>query len=479
MTAIFEALRNVNDFLSVIERREIDFVFNTERQAKSLLKNIFTAEQNKPPFKDLEDLHNIFLKAIELNAWHQISHRMWNRAPWVFFWKKENYLARYELFRNQYKNYLTNSKGGKALRTLIYVYLLELPKNYSEIIWFSRLIQIGLVDKLSESLFIWKYRQQKLHIFTHDEGIKKIASECLYSDIAVDTYLCEEIGLTGYLSQGNYAHSIYSKALEILENNITEENYNVIYRIIQWSENENHELRFPSSKNNLIEALLLPWLDINPNELLQHKIENFLLNYFGDPRINRSEWLGVNDDAVSVIRRWLTGSTLQRYFKILDRNAKRYPENERRHWRYRKAFWWAYFTHKHLNEAWFAFAPYAQYLADQVLDPDERVYGRLVGGGHQRNHAALIMQIENLIITEWSHNGKCRIWTQENENAPKLYQKEYTRYDLTENSEKIVSHYATKGITHHSSNSGKWQSQIASFINRHTNIRLSMNEYMP
>ena len=133
-----------------------------------------------------------------------------------------------------------------------------------------------------------------------------------------------------------------------------------------------------------------------------------------------------------------------------------------------------------LQEAWFAFAREARQLANQVLKPEERAYGKLAKeNGSLPNHAVLLTRIGGLTVVEWSHSGKCRIWRQGDRNTPPLYKPQYARSQLLRGSERIVSYYQAPETTHFSSEAGGWQQKVADFIRQHTNIAIDRREYMP
>jgi len=40
-----------------------------------------------------------------------------------------------------------------------------------------------------------------------------------------------------------------------------------------------------------------------------------------------------------------------------------------------------------------------------------------------------MLQLEALTIVEWSHNGTCRLWTQNDKNCPQFYKATYSRIE--------------------------------------------------
>ena len=83
-----------------------------------------------------------------------------------------------------------------------------------------------------------------------------------------------------------------------------------------------------------------------------------------------------------------------------------------------------------------------------------------------------MLQINNLIIADWSHDGACRIWEESAQKHPELYKNEYTRDELVDN-------VSLDPINHISSIYGTWQKRVATQIQNYTNRRMSPNKYMP
>lgn len=195
------------------------------------------------------------------------------------------------------------------------------------------------------------------------------------------------------------------------------------------------------------------------------------MGFLGDPRIERGKWQGVTEDALGVIYQWLTGATLEQFIEILNRGARV------DHWKYRRDFWLAYYRMGVVDQAWLALGGAAQEHARRAFNKGYGA-GKLVGSGVQFSHSVLLLRIGPLVIADWSHTGKCRIWFENDSNAPHLYRDEYSRPDLTTGSEMIVASYQDPGISHLYSDRGTWQSALADFIRRQTNINVTPQQYM-
>ena len=95
-------------------------------------------------------------------------------------------------------------------------------------------------------------------------------------------------------------------------------------------------------------------------------------------------------------------ATLSQFLEVVDRVA------ERQQWHYRRAFWTAYIERRVVSNAWVAFgttgAQVARRLADDSADTLMRHFAALGGAG--TDQAVLLLHIGDLIIADWSHNGR-------------------------------------------------------------------------
>ena len=69
-------------------------------------------------------------------------------------------------------------------------------------------------------------------------------------------------------------------------------------------------LRFSTHLTTYASALLSPYVDRQPEEQTLSMIEPFLLENFGDPRMDPGRWASVPEDLVAVIKRWLAKASL-------------------------------------------------------------------------------------------------------------------------------------------------------------------------
>jgi hypothetical protein len=166
---------------------------------------------------------------------------------------------------------------------------------------------------------------------------------------------------------------------------------------------------------------------------------------------------------------WLSEIVLEDFFRLLDYSAK-YDSDADRQWKYRKAFWSACLRNGLIDNAWVALGRKVAESAEYFLEGKKNIYAEIYGTGVQGHHAVLILQISNMIITEWSHSGKYRFWDEGHPDCPKLYRSSYVRDDVVANPDFEGIHYAASR--------GTWQGEVADYIRSQTGVNLTFNEYM-
>jgi hypothetical protein len=163
-----------------------------------------------------------------------------------------------------------------------------------------------------------------------------------------------------------------------------------------------------------------------------------------------------------VIIRWLAKATLEQFLKVVDRVAAK-------HQYYRKAFWSAYIEKQFVSNSWVAFgaegAEVARRLAETSGDKLMRQFATLGRSGSDQ--AVLLLQIHDLIIADWSHNGRLRIWRRGNSSAPEFGSASYIASQLRASPEFEIAHLPPDG----------WQPKAEAYIRRQTGIKLVQADY--
>lgn len=394
------------------------------------------------------------------SEWDSITFREWKKAVWVLFGGNQALSEETGFFDRLLEEYRQKNRRG-AYHGLVLAYLRDYDPGSPPIRRAAK--EIGRV--LDQFAWPWKQRDKNYQLFS-EYAPETLAKACLSSETPLE--VLRDAGVGGARAYGGLAACAYGQAINQLKDMLSqkEPNFSLLDRILSWSVGPNG-LAYPKQRAALATSLLVPWSSKAPPEDQKDKISNFLLAHFHDPRlpINAKDWVGVDEDAVAVLRKWLTGVALEQFFVVVDQVAQESM------WRYRRSFWLSYYNADAINDAWVLFGREAQSFAKRAFGKTQS-YGRLEGGQVQSDHSVLLMKIGKLTVADWSHNGKCNIWRDGSEYAPKLYRDRYARPSLVQDPD-------NDGQAHHGSEHGTWQRKIASYIRQHSGISVSERNYMP
>jgi hypothetical protein len=135
--------------------------------------------------------------------------------------------------------------------------------------------------------------------------------------------------------------------------------------------------------------------------------------------------------------------------------------DSRRMWAYRRAFWTSYLLGSDgapaIQKAWIAFGRNAAQLArDAARSTADQ---SLMSFGEQNDksdmHSALIMEIGDLLIVDWSHSAKYNVWKKGDRGRPELFKSSYPNGALY-SAPLQDSHVAPANYT--------WQKKLAKII---------------
>jgi hypothetical protein len=435
--------------------------------AAAQLEKQFGAHPSVPSTDQIKALKERFWAV----GWSDVHPRDWQQAPWVML-DGPPYLVDVPGFLVALRRELARMRLSGGYRRLIYVYLRDFLPNLPAIQKTADMIQDGLSSIDLPSLQKWKAAHERFRLFAPKDGPRRVAREILQAQSNPDGVLAAA-ELKGELAgPAGFAGVVHSEVLDQLMGLFPKSSIPLAKLSSLFTSFENGEqLRYPEKRPKLAETLLVPWSSSNsPRPDIQKAIFEFLLKHLKDPRLHRGNWHGVSAAAIAVMRRWLTRVTLEEFFELIDQFALD------EHWRHRRAFWMAYYKRGMLDDAWIVLGTNAHHAAKTSLEKNLG-FGRLRSGA-QASQSVLIVKIQNLVFAEWTHNGKCRAWLDSDKRAPRLDQALYDRADLVQDSLLIDQRYSEPGISHINSEAGHWQSILAQFIHRRTNIRLQTSEYM-
>lgn len=370
------------------------------------------------------------------------------QAPWVFYYGEQN-LADAANFVTQYFEWLESLsplRQGRVLILLWYVLMQKYPMHSPSFAWLchrvdralgsSTRIKVQNVSKACQEYALLSADGPDL--FASDlltQGLREACARRLFS---------EELFASQFVSHGaECAQSLLSRALASPDNVAMLRNF-----IAQYDREESVRHLFP--KSSTINALLLPFVNKTPTEeIYKGPIRDFLLRHFKDPRVDNRLWHGAATAALTVMERWLVAAQLQDFFSILRDTAE--PA-----WQERQRFWSRYLSLGVISKAWVILGKEARIAAKQTTLP-RNSFADLTGA--MANQSVLLMQIDSLIIIEWSHSGACRFCDEADASGPHFYLDKYSGSELRPPDSVAVSHI------------GNWQFKISQHIYQQTGIR--------
>lgn len=226
----------------------------------------------------------------------------------------------------------------------------------------------------------------------------------------------------------------------------------------------------------VINGLLEPWASFNPPEIdLQKQIQRTLEEWFGPvPELWTGHWSGASDLSREIQARWKILDVMEAFFQRVEDYALRLENRSgddqmRRHWRYRRPFWLAYYKKGIVTHA-------RALIGRGMLDEfgEQKLRGQFGNAmarleSRPKQHCGLLLKINDLLVIDFSHNGKAYFFLPSNESMPSTSARRYDR-DL------IVAK-ADEALSHQGSDNYSWQGRFADFIHNQTNVRLKPSDY--
>lgn len=331
----------------------------------------------------------------------------------------------------------------RTIRSFLNDHKDQLPRK-----WINRCAQFGLLD---------------------DIPCKKLADQFWNESLEFDTQL-DQAGITGALRTTGIGKQLLQRlCIELSRCDwLFEKNANQLLERFFSFVTPNGELSFAghSSQDFIAHALLEPCVNQQPEPHIQKQIERFLISAYSDPRVNPGKWGHVPTDLIQVLNRWLTKQAMGLLLEVLNRTA------DEHHWDSRNEFWSFYLENDYVAEAWVIFGPEPhRHAKDLVItNPDfsAGTFGEFKRGGGQvqANHSVLLMRIDNVVIAEWTHNGRVRLWDHGSKTCPPFYRQHYFA-DILRGSG--VKHCAQEEFNH--DQYGHWKDKVDKFIYERTGIK--------
>jgi hypothetical protein len=321
----------------------------------------------------------------------------------------------------------------------------------------------------------WDRLQATYALFDGAEAAAHIARIALNERTNVQDVF-KDANISGPLLAGGFARAAHDEGLRIIAGTPVSTAAELIETIRRWSLRPDKRLIFENSKAELARAVIHPFGDRIPGLADRKVVLDFIISRFGDPRVTRGRWIGM-DDVAQILRGWLIEQTLRQFLDVVDKIA---PDHM---WKYRRAFWLAYHKADLLQNAWVVFGDDGAVEAMRAFGHAVQ-FGKFKPGGSKKilaGHAVLLLDFGPCVVADWSHNGRCNIWKKADKirpaglNAPAYTSDEIMRKVPKDDSEASLN--KNDIFSHHGSENYFWQNRVADRLHELIGVRVPQPDY--
>ncbi|WP_340671090.1 EH signature domain-containing protein [Bradyrhizobium ottawaense] len=394
----------------------------------------------------------------------------WNKIIWCI-WSTEPAIAKHDNALDAVLARVAEMRRKRPYRQLASVYLDEFAPDRPRLDRISNVLS-SFAPVAGEP---WAGLSARYDMFNGSAPIDQMARVALSKQMNVQAFL-EGIGLSSSFASSGFAEAMHEAGLRILRGAPIAKAPARLDIVRRWCVAPDNKLFFPILGKEMARALTLPFGNTIPAQGDRDLIAGFLVGRFGDPRIKRAAWIGL-DDVADILKRWLTEQSLRQFFDVVDRIA---PDGA---WKYRRKFWLAFHNHGLIRNAWVVFGEDGAAEARRAFGR-EAPFGVFNYGGRkpiQRGHAVLLLDFGQCIVADWSYDGYCNIWPNNSQvRAPSLNLPTYSSDDVrrrvpAERTEQNLTRYDI--FAHGGSENYVWQDRVAGRLHRLTGVRIQQSEY--
>lgn len=401
-----------------------------------------------PPGRPSEEAATALAKVFANSRdWRALPASVWRDACWLL-WVGPVPLAGHAPFVGAYLDWLKGEGRRPAWVRAVHAYLTEFQAGRPGILELSRL----LAAEPDRTGIAWSRRHARFKLFDPLDGPLRVARSVLTARMPVPAALAQ-CGLEGALASGGFAAAAFERALGVLQGEDAVLVERLLDRLEPWGVRDGR-LVYPETRRPLVENLVGPWLDKVPPVELRQRITALIERAVGDPRRAPDRFADIREPVVTLLSTWMMLAAIERYLPMVEALGF---END---WAFRRSFWLAYLKAGGILDA-------------DVLEPQR---GRAPAPGRYEagtgSQIVLLLRLPGLVLSDWSHNGRCYWWKEGSPQAPKLHRAGHTRETLTTGAE-------GGGITHARAESGVWQRRVAEAIRQAGGPDLGPRQYMP
>jgi hypothetical protein len=425
------------------------------------------------PSGDLNVVAGRFLEDLRKGA--TPSSADWNKIAWCL-WTTSPAIAQHDLALGALLDrvvHMVRAERKRPYRQLASAYLTDFARDRSGLKRISGVLR----SFASAAGAPWDRLQAKYAIFDSAEAGLPITGIALHERTSVQNVF-KSAGVSGPLLDGNFVRAAHDEGLKIIARTPLSTAAEHIETVERWSLQPDKRLMFENSKVEFARAVVRPFGDRVPTPADRDLVLNFIISQFGDPRVHRGKWIGM-DDVADILRGWLTEQSLRQFLDVVDQIAHHDT------WKYRRAFWQAYHDHKPalLRNAWVVFGEDGAAQARRAFGKDVP-FGRFKPGGRKQilqGHAVLLLDFGQCIVADWSHNGRCNVWPIADPTRPKnLNAASYISDDVMRalpEDDTEASLNRNDIFSHHGSENYVWQNRVANRLHELIGVRVPRTAY--
>lgn len=415
-------------------------------------------------------------ESLSPGQWRQLPYAYWDGGPKPLPEVEPGLVRRY--WRDVLRPALTGrpTMASRWLAPLLHTYVGAFRGGDRQFTRYAQEFANQLGPAVGPLAATLRAAQERVGLLQPDRLGPRLAASLLAHRGSIDGWLAG-LCLAPDFPASTLGQAVLRALLELSEATLRQEP--AIDRVLAWLALTGEIPARSSLRVPFANGLLLPWVDHRQHAAptIREKLLGTFVpsESYGDPRwLGRAgyQWQGVEPKAMSVVKRWLAGKSLETFV-----NALKLTADET--WEYREKFWMAYHRHGYIDDVWLVLGSEAK----------ERIGYRDLGAGFRHGmllndspgrRSVLLLQIGDLTFVEWSHDGALRAYRTADPKAPKLYGDDYDRLDLTDD-RSMWMHAASADnknphLYHHGSDGGTWQRKARDFINRHTGVYLRDRE---
>lgn len=447
----------------------------TRKAAAEAAKALGDVGSTKPKVYDLKILHRRVIESWRRSrSFSQIQPRDLRRLPWVLFFPPEQtrtgWLGAEPRFLKLYCGWLLEGRRTRSVLALLHEFLRVYPVGLRTFGDLRKVLHRAVNSGSSPPPSLQKWRKRcgdwKLLSMGGDRSFVEnlVSASDAVGDVLLRAGFDAGLARAGFLNSGIRAYLPRAESL-LNQNRLKSAQIDRLLKLLELD----GELRFGNTamRTDVATALLRPFVQRSPAPATKECMQPFFLRHFRDPRLGTGKhlWSGVPDEIRRVVIRWLVERTLEQFFLLVKETALD------RHWRYREAFWRAFHEHGLIDDIWFVLGPRARGILRKTNKKNDE--SETSAGLHdaESDQSVLVLRMPGVTITEWSHNGSCRIWLDGNNRSPGFYESRYSRNELLDGADFKQAHQG--------SDRGYWQDAIAQWLRENTGVEIARGEYFP